>query len=410
MRADSGRDEHEHEHDEDEDEEASVTQTTDDRASNGAVADRAFLEQPEIPAQRSAEPVTPQPGAPAAVRPPRVLALDALRLGAALMVVAYHLIGDKTGAWQQPAENIFGPVHTASTYGFLGVQLFFIISGFVICMSTWGRSVGDFFVSRVVRLYPAYWLAVVLAAGVLVVGPAAAPGGKEVLANLTMMQEFLSVRHLDLSYWTLAVEMIFYIFFAIVVARGLTYRRVVAFCAIWTVVALAAPKFGSPWLGTVVVANHFAYFVAGIAFYLIHRFGQNLLLWSIVGLSWLIALVKLPGLAMSRGVSFTVSAAIVTVFFMVMAAVALGLFSWVTARWVTTAGALTYPLYLIHQTTGLAVIERAHTYVSPWLLIAALVAGLLVLAWLIHRLVERPVSRWMKRRLGDSFRQLRAAG
>lgn len=384
-----------------------MTQTTDDRTSNGAVADRALLEHPEIPAQRTPEPAPPAAAAPA--RPPRVLALDALRLGAALMVVAYHLIGDKTGAWQQPTENIFGSAYTASTYGFLGVQLFFVISGFVICMSAWGRSVGDFFVSRVVRLYPAYWLAVVLAAGVLVLGSGASTKIRDVLANLTMMQEFLGVRNLDQSYWTLAVEMIFYIFFAIVVARGLTYRRVVAFCAIWTVVALIAPKFGSPWLGTVVVAQHSAYFVAGIALYLIFRFGQNLLLWSIVGLSWLIALVKLPGLAMARGVSFPVSAAIVTLFFVVMAAVALGWFSWVTARWVTTAGALTYPLYLIHQTTGLAIIERTHAYVSPWVLIAGLTVGLLALAWLIHRLVERPVSTWMKRQLGNSFRQLRAA-
>uniref|UniRef100_A0AAU2VA93 Integral membrane protein n=1 Tax=Streptomyces sp. NBC_00003 TaxID=2903608 RepID=A0AAU2VA93_9ACTN len=35
--------------------------------------------------------------------------------------------------------------------------IFFLISGFVICMSCWGKPLGDFFVSRVVRLYPAYW-------------------------------------------------------------------------------------------------------------------------------------------------------------------------------------------------------------------------------------------------------------
>lgn len=35
-----------------------------------------------------------------------------------------------------------------------------MVSGFVICMSAWGRSVGDFAVSRVSRLFPAYWAAV----------------------------------------------------------------------------------------------------------------------------------------------------------------------------------------------------------------------------------------------------------
>lgn len=104
-------------------------------------------------------------------RRPRLLVLDGLRLGAALMVVAYHLVGDKIGVWQPSAASHFGLLHSVSQYGFLGVQLFFIISGFVICMSAWGRSVGDFFVSRVVRLYPAYWFAVLVTAAVLVAVP-----------------------------------------------------------------------------------------------------------------------------------------------------------------------------------------------------------------------------------------------
>lgn len=383
-----------------------MTQITDDRAQAGAPTDRQSLEQPAIPAQRTAQGSTP---APAPARPPRLLALDALRLGAALMVVVYHLAGDRPDGWQQSAVSAFGPVHTASKYGFLGVQLFFIISGFVICMSAWGRSVGDFFVSRVVRLYPAYWLAVILAAGVLALGAGASPKARDVLANMTMLQEFLGVRNLDQSYWTLAIEMLFYVFFAAVVARGLTYRRVVTFCAVWMVVSLLAPKLGNQGLSIILVTQYSAYFIAGIALYLIHRFGQNLLLWSIVGLCWLIALVKLPGLALARDVSFPVTALIVTVFFVVMAAVALGLLSWVTAGWVATAGALTYPLYLVHQTAGLAVIRYAEDMMPAWLLLGGLLVALLAVSWLIHRLVERPLSRWMKRQLRNSFRQLRAA-
>ncbi|TQJ21760.1 peptidoglycan/LPS O-acetylase OafA/YrhL [Micromonospora sp. A202] len=341
-------------------------------------------------------------------RRPRLLVLDGLRLGAALMVVAYHLVGDKIGVWQPSAASHFGLLHSVSQYGFLGVQLFFIISGFVICMSAWGRSVGDFFVSRVVRLYPAYWFAVLVTAAVLV----AVPRGvdlklREVVGNLTMMQEFLGIRHLDLSYWTLTVEMIFYLLFAILVARGLTYRGVVAFCAIWTVASLVVPKFGSPWFSAVVAAGYSSYFIAGIALYLIYRFGPNLLLWSIIGLSWLIAITRLPSLAQARDVAFAPTAVIVTAFVVVMAAVALNFFSWVKWGWVATAGAMTYPLYLIHQTVGLAVIDRLQDHLSPWLLITTLIAGLLIAAWLIHRFVERPAARWMKRQLNDSMRQLR---
>ncbi|MCI4065411.1 acyltransferase [Micromonospora sp. R77] len=386
-----------------------MTQAMDERAVAGPTTEPT---QPSpragLPRQTVAEPATAE--RPPAARRPRLLVLDGLRLGAALMVVAYHLVGDKIGVWQPSAASSFGPVHSAAKYGFLGVQLFFVISGFVICMSAWGRSVGDFFVSRVVRLYPAYWFAVLLSTGVLV----AVPRGPEltvrdVVGNLTMMQEFLGIRHLDMSYWTLTVELVFYVLFAVLVARGLTYRGVVAFCAVWTVASLFVPKFGNAGLTSVVGAAYSSYFIAGIALYLIHRFGSTLLLWSIVGLSWLIALTRLPSLAHARDVAFVPTAVIVTGFFLVMAAVALNHFRWVTWGWVATAGALTYPLYLIHQTVGLAVIERAQGHLSPWLLITAVVAGLLLAAWLIHRVVERPAARWMKRQLGESLRQVRTA-
>jgi peptidoglycan/LPS O-acetylase OafA/YrhL len=99
----------------------------------------------------------------------------------------------------------------------------------------------------------------------------------------------------------------------------------------------------------------------------------------------------------------------VTLFLLVMAGVALGFFSWVKAPWIVTAGALTYPLYLIHRTVGVAVIDRVQAYLLPWLLITALTVCLLVAAWLIHRFVERPGARWMKRQLGNSMRQLRTS-
>jgi peptidoglycan/LPS O-acetylase OafA/YrhL len=42
-------------------------------------------------------------------------------------------------------------------YGYLGVDLFFMISGSVILVSTANASFKGFFVSRIVRLYPAFW-------------------------------------------------------------------------------------------------------------------------------------------------------------------------------------------------------------------------------------------------------------
>jgi len=89
-------------------------------------------------------------------RHPRVAILDGLRLVAALMVVSYHYIS-RGDAWTAASPHGFPQVvYLASRFGFFGVELFFLISGFVICMSGMGRSLGQFFVARVVRLYPAY--------------------------------------------------------------------------------------------------------------------------------------------------------------------------------------------------------------------------------------------------------------
>src|SRR5215831_12453879 len=93
----------------------------------------------------------------------RVYVLDGLRLMAALLVMMHHLVGP----WRpgmDPGGRFFEEL---SKYGFVGVELFFLISGFVICMSSWGRPLGHFFTSRVARLFPAYIAAVVATSALL---------------------------------------------------------------------------------------------------------------------------------------------------------------------------------------------------------------------------------------------------
>ena len=100
----------------------------------------------------------------------RLRALDGLRLVAALMVALYHYggrSGDISKGWgASPQEAVPRPATSWFSYGCLGVQIFFVISGFVICMSGWGRPLRSFFASRVARLYPAYWAALVIVTAV----------------------------------------------------------------------------------------------------------------------------------------------------------------------------------------------------------------------------------------------------
>ncbi|MER8003670.1 acyltransferase [Streptomyces sp. NPDC095613] len=368
---------------------------------------------------------------PAAARPDqkpdRMRALDGLRILAALMVCVFHYAGkaQTSHAWGQSPKELFPDLSQAATYGALGVQLFFVISGFVICMSSWGRSLGDFFRSRVSRLYPAYWAAIVLTTAACVALPSVIAPLRldEVLVNLTMLQQPMGVGRVLGVCWTLWVEARFYLLFALfVVWKGVTYRRVVIFCCLWTVAGVLARVADHPLTDEIVMRDHAPFFIGGLALYLIHRYGSDLLLWGIVATSWLLgqrysttALWDPNATSAFQERSPYVILLVVTFAFAAVAAVALGWLRWANWRWLTFAGALTYPFYLVHEHLGWFAISILHRHfgVEPRVTFVATILLMLTLAWLIHRLVEKPFGPRLKRAMktqADRVRtQIRAA-
>ncbi|MFB7089564.1 acyltransferase family protein [Streptomyces sp. NPDC056296] len=371
-------------------------------------------------APRSPEPI-PAPSIRIADEPPgsprrrpggdRLRSLDGLRLLAALMVCLYHLAG-KNGevaeSWSQSPGQMFPTLSQAAVYGCLGVQFFFVISGFVICMSSWGRSLGDFFRSRVARLYPAYWAALLLVGAASLVLPVVfAPlRSDEFLMNFTMLQQPMGVPRVLGVCWTLWVEMRFYVLFALfVIWKGVTYRRVVIFCILWSLAGVLARVADTPLSDELVMRDHAPFFIGGLALYLIHRFGSDLLLWGIVGMSFLmgqrysVTALWHPGMSGDFHRNPYVIQAIVFLTFAAVAVVALGWARWANWRWLTVAGALTYPFYLIHEHLGWFVIRVLHRGfgMGPYATLAVSVACLLVVAWLMHRFVEKPFGPRLKR-------------
>ena len=73
-------------------------------------------------------------------------------------------------------------------------------------------------------------------------------------------------------------------------------------------------------------------------------------------------------------------------------------------EWLTTAGALTYPFYLVHEHLGWFVIRVLHRGwgVPPWPTLAATVPTMLGLAWLIHRFAETPLGPRLRRALKNA--------
>ncbi|AWW37971.1 acyltransferase family protein [Streptomyces cadmiisoli] len=369
------------------------------------------------------QPTAPAPGGPrqAPTGPPRrkasggrLRALDGLRLLAALMVALYHYGGrggDVTHAWGSSPQIQFPTLHSWFAYGCLGVQIFFVISGFVICMSGWGRSLRDYFASRVARLMPSYWVAVVLVTAVFALPGVAyeAVSPSDALVNLTLLQQPLGADRVLGVCWTLWVEIRFYALFALcVVLPGANRRRVVLLCAVWTLLAAVTRAADQPFLDLVVMPEYAPFFIGGMGIYLLYRDRRDAVAWGIVLVSWLTgqhyAVQSLwhsdgPGHFSYRSASVIIL--IVTFGFAAVLAVALGWLSRADWPWLTVAGALTYPFYLVHEHLGWAVIEVLHQDfgVPSWMTVGCTLAVMLTLAWLFNRYVEEWATPLLRRTL-----------
>ncbi len=171
----------------------------------------------------------------------RLSFLDFLR-GIAALAVCFEHAGYRL--WPHFREL----THTYFSFGKFGVTAFFLTSGFVIPYSLErGNSLGRFWVSRFFRLYPLYWFSIavtviLLCCGVADVTETDFPGHlvRNVLINLTMFQEYVGTPNALGLYYTLAMEMAFYIGFSILFLKKINRRSLpIAWLASTTLAILA---------------------------------------------------------------------------------------------------------------------------------------------------------------------------
>jgi len=159
-------------------------------------------------------------------KPRRYENVDALRAIAALLVVVQHFFGDIV----RGAHNIQTPLVESVQYslntidlGRFGVILFFLISGFVVPFSIRGiHPLRRFAISRFFRLYPALWLAVITLS-IFFIYQGSSPSASTILANMTMFPNLIGYHWLSGIYWTLTIELIFYILCAALFWKNVLY-------------------------------------------------------------------------------------------------------------------------------------------------------------------------------------------
>ncbi|MGS2644711.1 acyltransferase family protein [Streptosporangium sp. LJ11] len=341
----------------------------------------------------------------------RLAELDLLRFLAAMAVLAFHYFIAFASVWGDRPAELFPAISTISGLGILGVELFFMISGFVILMSIWGRGLGAFALSRLVRLFPAYWVSVAVTAAVYGLTAATALDPKLSLGeygiNLTMLQRALGVYDANGVYWSLWVELRFYVLISILVIAGVTLNRCLAFMGVWLLAAGFFAGSEEAWVDLVVMPKYAAYFVGGMAFFLMTKFGPRLVLWCLAGISGGLAVnaaidrvagrIENVGYAAMPVPEWAVVATVIG-FYVLMAMVALGWLGWLRWRGLVVLGALTYPLYLFHTPAAVLIVPALRDVLPPPLTALVTVLAAMAFSYLVYRLAERPLQEFVKSR------------
>lgn len=201
----------------------------------------------------------------------RIVECDWIRAIAALAVILYHY------TYRYPVlfhSNIDYKITVV--YGAAGVNIFFFLSGFLGLYSVNEKTkCVDYMKRRFNRLYPEYWMCMVITAIFLsLFFNELFLGWKVVLFNVTMLQGFIGVSNLDGAYWTLAYELRFYIFIFVVIASK-KLKHIKSICILWVIISMTVFFLSSFISSTLIIKlmeyiimpKYCAPFVAGIFVY-----------------------------------------------------------------------------------------------------------------------------------------------
>lgn len=324
----------------------------------------------------------------------RIIQLDALRGIAAIWVVLFHLT---TRFFQiYPQEQI-------STFsipdGRHGVHLFFMISGYVILMTLDKcKSLLDFAVLRFCRLFPTYWLCVIVT--FCVVTYFGLPGRevplKDAFLNLTMVPEALGVQLVDNSYWSLQVELFFYTLMGILVFSG-QRKNLILILSLLIALDLCLLIYWNQPAITLAKPIKAIRLLLNLRFLHLFLFGMICYERKINNKKYYLPLLLFCILCslIEKDLEHFIFIALVGIVFFIATNKEISLFQ---NKMLLFLGYISYPLYLIHQNISYVVIRTLLEFKLPqYFAVFFSIIISIILATLASNTVEHPFNLWLRK-------------
>ncbi|MBY0525481.1 MAG: acyltransferase [Gemmataceae bacterium] len=319
----------------------------------------------------------------------RLAFLDVARAVAALLVFAEHILDRVIPGYRLWTATHFYP-------GRIGVLIFLVVSGFIIPVSLeQGGSNARFWVRRFFRLFPLYWLTILIAYLLSRSGAYEAFEPRVWLLNLTMLQGMFKCPHVVGLFWTLQLELVIYVACSVLFALRLLNRPVwiaglilVGFTGLGTIRPLLTNQpfdvGGQRWL-------YFAPVIGLVAQrYWAGRLGRGPLAavvlgqFLVIGSVWTINSALFPGAVSERVLdetAWTWGLAYACFFGL------LAIRQWRMPAPAAWMGRISYSVYLLHPLVLAVAFSSGWT---GWLVMLMAFAATLLLAQVTFRLVEKP--------------------
>jgi peptidoglycan/LPS O-acetylase OafA/YrhL len=364
----------------------------------------------------------------------QILGLDAIRFLAATLVFAYHLVYLITHEsyihhWGGVKAN-FEVLTPVTWFGWIGVQIFFTLSGFVITYSANGSTAPRFIKSRIVRLFPAAWICSTIT--LLVVIWCTHSLTRYLLGN-TVRGCFMwpSNRLLDGSYWTLPIEIVFYALIAALLGFGLFSRleQVMILLGLYSSTVstyLLGVRLGwfppsglsrlliagiENYRGNVLLYQHGTYFAIGALLWLVllqQPSRRRLLAIGLLTLGSIVQILNFSANFPSNPQASRPPWVPIAVWLLCVAAIVASVrwnpalhsfFKPAGARVLRILGLMTYPLYLLHQRIGYLLFPRLQPLLPNWAIVAVLFAGCLLASYQVAMYAEKALQSLLRKGL-----------